>query len=325
MIVASVFMGIGLMEGFTRLLFPVFDPSGQFEFDHEVEGVYLATPNASARQVKNTGDFDVAVRINRYGLRDDADIARAGNDDLVVVGDSFVWGWGVEAEQRFSNLLQATSPVRIFNLSTPTDLDGYIVLLDYARSLGARAERIVLAVTMENDLKLYGTKQDSPKPTASAATTARGWLAQHSATYVLAVTAIHQTSWMQAIAVRMGLIVPNLDGMAHNSYSPEMIEASAGKIAVIAGRYRTLVMLIPSRGLWVGPNRSIEDKVHRALVAALERRGLEVLDLRPLFEAGGAPLSYHFANDPHWNARGHRLAAEAIARRLAVGSGEKRP
>jgi hypothetical protein len=44
-----------------------------------------------------------------------------------------------------------------------------------------------------------------------------------------------------------------------------------------------------------------------------------MLDLRPLLEAGGAPLAYHFNNDGHWNARGHALAAEAIAKCLTAG------
>ncbi|MDP1908384.1 MAG: hypothetical protein Q8K85_08785, partial [Hyphomicrobium sp.] len=61
------------------------------------------------------------------------------------------------------------------------------------------------------------------------------------------------------------------------------------------------------------------DRVHKALVAALTARGIAILDLRPLFEAGGTPLIYHFNNDGHWNARGHALAGEAIAKCLAGG------
>ena len=77
-----------------------------------------------------------------------------------------------------------------------------------------------------------------------------------------------------------------------------------------------LAVLIPSRALWVGAGRDREDRLHRRFLAALQARGIDVLDLRPLLEAGGRPLSFHFANDGHWNAEGHRLAAEAIARRL---------
>jgi hypothetical protein len=39
---------------------------------------------------------------------------------------------------------------------------------------------------------------------------------------------------------------------------------------------------------------------------------MTVVDIRNQMEIGGNPLSYHFANDGHWNAVGHRLAAEAL-------------
>jgi hypothetical protein len=119
--------------------------------------------------------------------------------------------------------------------------------------------------------------------------------------------------------VRGGLIVPNLEGIAKNDYDPAVIDSSADRLREIAERYRTLVVLIPSRALWVGNSRSraIEDRVHTAFVVALQRRGIDVLDLQPVLEAQLAPLAYHFANDGHWNVRGHALAAHAISQHLA--------
>jgi hypothetical protein len=40
-------------------------------------------------------------------------------------------------------------------------------------------------------------------------------------------------------------------------------------------------VLIPSRALWVGNSRSraIEERVHTAFIVALQRRGIDVLDL----------------------------------------------
>lgn len=312
-------LGFALVEGLTRLLFPAFDPSGRFAFDREIADLVLARPGTMARQVKNTGDYDVAVRINRHGLRDGKDIATARSEDLVVVGDSFAWGWGVEENERFSNLVEAMTGRRVFNISTPTDLDGYDALLAYGEALGARLGRIVVTVCMENDLRLYGpsTAMETTAPPARLADW-KPWLESRSAAYLLATAAVHQTPWLRDAAVRAGLIVPNLAGIALNDDLPGIVDSSADRLQSIASRHPTLVVLIPSRALWIGANRAVEDRIHRTFTAALAERGVETLDLRPAFEAGGAPLSFHFANDGHWNPRGHRLAAEAITRRLGV-------
>lgn len=317
-VLAGLVVGIGLAEGLTRLLRPAFDPSGRFEFTHPVESLLLGQPGTVARQIKNTGDYDVAVRINSHGLRDANDLATAGSDDILVVGDSFAWGWGVEAPDRFSDQLQILTGRRTFNLSTPTDIDGYAALLAYAKSLGSRAGRVVITICMENDLHLYGGSLPDESPPARG-DGLKGWLASHSALYLLAVTTVQQTPWLRDMAVRAGLIVPNLEGIAKNDYAPAVIESSANRVQKIAEQYRTLVVLIPSRALWVGNagTRAVEDRVHTAFIVALQRRGIDVLDLQPVLEAQGAPLAYHFANDGHWNVRGHALAAHAISQHLA--------
>lgn len=315
LVVAALVVGLALAEGLTRLFLPAFDPSGRFEFTYPVGSLVLGQPGSEARQVKNTGDYDVSVRINRHGLRDGNDVADATGDDILVVGDSFTWGWGVKVQDRFSDRLQALTGRRTFNLSTPTDLDGYVALLAYAQSLGAKAGRVVIAVCMENDLHAYGSPPEGePSPGAPAV---REWLSGHSAFYLFALTVIHQTPSLRTLAVKAGLIVPNLEGIAKNNYAPEVIESSADRLLDIARRYQVLVVLIPSRALWVGPSRAVENRVHKAFVVALQQRGIEVLDLRPLLEAKGTPLAYHFANDGHWTPQGHALAAEAISQHLA--------
>lgn len=320
-VAVAIVVGLGLLEGLTRLFFPAFDPSGRFDLGHPVGSLTLGTPGTSARQVKNTGDYDVAVRINRHGLRDDKDIAGATSGDLVFVGDSFTWGWGVEAMERFSDRVQALTGRRVFNLATPTDIAGYAALLDYAQSLGARIGEVVVALCMENDLGLYDSVDGPPDDRTMNSTgwDWKGWLTARSAAYVLLTTMIQQTPALKALAVGAGAIVPNFDGMGLNTYDATVIDASANQLQALSKRYPTLVVLIPSRALWIGNNRAEEDRVHTALVAALASRGIAVLDLQPLMEAGGTPLGYHFANDGHWNARGHALAAEAIAKCLTKG------
>lgn len=276
----------------------------------------LGAPNSRSRQRKNTGDYDVTIEINGRGLRDDLDVATAGPHDLLVLGDSIAWGWGVEAGDRFSDRLRGLTGRRVFNVATPTDLKGYRALLAYAEGLGARPGRVVLAVSMETDLVPDDVSPAVTSGTGAMLAELKTWLDSSSAAYLLTTAVVHQTPWLRDIAVRLGLIIPNLRGISHTPDSEAAITASADAVAAVVRNRNALVLLVPSRGLWAGEERDREDSVHRRFVAALEARGLDVIDLRPLLEAGGRPLSFHFANDGHWNAEGHRLAAEAIARRL---------
>ena len=321
-----------------RVFFPTYDPSGQVEFVVSPSGLILGVPNQHLRQTKNTGDYDVGVRINVYGFRDAKDIATARFGDIVVVGDSFAFGWGVEEHQRFSNVLQNLLQRKIFNIAIgSTNFEHYDNLLKYAESLGARIDNVVIAVCMENDLFAYGTsrqpvRQGEKRDDASYSMRAvallkntKDWLTHNSALYRMFTTAVQQRPWLKDLAIRAKVLIPNLDGISTNAYSPEVIERSADRLAEIAGRYKhAVILIIPSRALWVGNNRSVENRVHRAFTAALAARHLDVTDMRAVFESGGQPLSNHFRNDGHWNSKGHRLAAEALARGIYTNSARGR-
>ena len=76
-------VGGAAMEFGIRLLFPIYDPSGQVEFKAGVDGKpALGEPDTTVRQTMLAGDYDVAVRINKYGFRDFHDIATGTADDL---------------------------------------------------------------------------------------------------------------------------------------------------------------------------------------------------------------------------------------------------
>ena len=260
----------------------------------------------------------VVPALNARGLRDDKDVAKATANDIAVVGDSFAWGWGVQAEERFSDRLQKLTGKRVFNVSTPTDLAGYGALIAYARKLGGKFGTVVLAICMENDLLDYGAGAgDADRVLVANPGGVRGWLERTSAAYLLLTTAVQQTAWLKAPAVWLGVITPNLEGIAQSDFSEAAIDSSARKVADLARNQRLLVVIIPSRALWIGDNRAVEDRIHKGFLAALGRLGIDFVDLRPLLEAGGQPLSYHFANDGHWNARGHELAAELTLAYLA--------
>ena len=69
------------------------------EYDPEV--TYLLTPTAS-RHVNR--EFDTTIRGNSAGLRDDE--ASLTSPDVIVLGDSYAMGWGVEQEEAFPQALE---------------------------------------------------------------------------------------------------------------------------------------------------------------------------------------------------------------------------
>jgi hypothetical protein len=308
---------VGLEVGI-RVLIPQFDPSGSLEFHYSEDQVPLGPPDTTARQYKNTGDFDVEVAFNGLGLRDRKDLREASARDFFVVGDSYSMGWGVEEEERYSNILDLEVPERVFNLSIPTDFIGYERLVGYALGQGAPVNRLIVGVCMENDLLDYEAMGDVPDRGAelSGVRWLKALLTSGSAIYLAATTHIHQNPGLREWAVERGLIVDNIAGMRRNRFSEVVIAASVARLAKLVAPYDASIIVIPSRGVWVGGNEPVEIEIHEAFVEGLSKAGLDVLDLRPLFEADGEPMAYHFANDGHWNATGHALAGNALARHL---------
>ena len=280
----------------------------------------LGERNSVHRQIKNTGDFDVTVRFNGYGLRDSKDLAEATGEDIILVGDSFTFGWGVEENERLTERLEERIGRRVFNISVPADVDGYERLIGFAEENGATVGTLIVALSMETDIAVYEKRK--PEPTAGKAPAGGGlkqvkeYLMGHSALYFLVTTLVHRTAWLKDLAVRAGLLVPNLEGIHPYQSSAEAIESTVGYLARLAGRYPTTVLVIPSRALWHGSATTGEERRHGAMVERLAAAGLDFVDLRPVFEAGGKPLDFHFRNDGHWNPDGHTKAAEALAGRL---------
>jgi hypothetical protein len=58
-------------------------------------------------------EFTTELRINRAGLRDDDSALEA--PDVIVLGDSYTMGWGVQQEETLSRVLARTSGLKVLN------------------------------------------------------------------------------------------------------------------------------------------------------------------------------------------------------------------
>lgn len=341
---SSSILSLFLLEFLIRIILPVHDPSGMLEFYHNQDGVPLARENSISRQWRNSGDYDVTVQINQYGFRDTKDLRMSTANDLFVVGDSFSFGYGVEEAERYSSLLETKLAVPIYNISIPTDIDGYEKLIAYAQEKGAIINNLIIGISMENDLVNYRL-DGSPQYNVNATSSNRGvsgdnassheqtgtaykselllrtfsslkyFLFTHSATYNAMISTIYNTDFLREIAIQLGVTDrPDLT-VQKSIYSHEMLQSSVARLIQLQKNRNIPVVtlvIIPSRALWVGSNQEVEGQVHAEFVALLQEAGFTVIDLRPAFEADGQPMDYFFKVDGHWNVKGHQKAADII-------------
>ena len=104
-----------------------------------------------------TPDFDMQIRTNDGGLREDRSMAEllAGERRILVMGDSQTFGYGVNVGERYSDLLQAGAPpgTTVFttgyaNGFSPVDYAGYLrTTFDTFRP-----ELVIVGLFPENDL-----------------------------------------------------------------------------------------------------------------------------------------------------------------------------
>lgn len=328
LLILGVTLAAGLVafEYAVRWLIPVYDPSGRIAFYQGTNGLPVqGKPNTVQRQIKNTGDFDVEVAFNQYGLRDDQDVAKMGPEDLVLIGDSLPFGWGVEEADRLSEQLAEITDQTVYNMGVPVEFKQFEQVLGFAREKGADIQRVILTVSLERDLAdlagmLPPKAENSGSASGSVFQLAKTYLMGNSAIYFLVTAQIHQNPALKAKAVEWGLIRPNLEGIGVHAYNREKIERSAANVKeFVETQGDTWVVIAPSRGLWHGRNQEGEDRIHNEIVEELNKAGVRLVDLRPVFEASGEPLSHYFKNDGHWNAKGHRAAAEALAAAMEAG------
>lgn len=316
LVVVSFTISLVLVEGIVRLTFPIYDPSGHDDvaFYYNPDGTPLLVSNFKGRIWTNTGDFDVPLEINGYGLRDHKDLKRSTSNDIFVVGDSFAFGYGVREEKRFSDMLQKLINIPVFNISIPGNLNEYKLLINYARKHGANIQRLIVSICMENDLLNYETTQINKGPTNKLKLKfIKEFLIAHMATYNMFTTLVHHNYNLNRIASSLGLVVDTIDGMDKNKYNNAILNSSFCQLKEIIEGMDAVILIVPSRGLWVGNNVKTERKVHDVFVALLKHSNIPVVDMRPIFEASRNPLKYHFRQEGHWNELGHAEAAKALA------------
>jgi hypothetical protein len=256
-------------------------------------------------------EFRTIVRINSKGLRDKEYPYEKppGRTRCLLLGDSFVFGWGVEAEESVGKVMEE----RDDNLDViNAGCSGWSTKQEVAffKEEGLRYHPdIVLLFFCENDpyenplryTFVDGKLAYAGRPEGRLADLRR-WLAKHSAFWNL----LRQVRG--APVEEWGASAPGAPLWEAEALYLRDLKASCGS----TGAHLAIVHVplkgrkgFGRHGSWFKPLQ---------IFCSFEK--IPFLDLVPEMSAGGERRSLYYQLDDHWNRRGHRVAAKAVLRFL---------
>ena len=317
----------------------------------------LMRPNASGKQVgRDWGE--VAIVANTDGYRDTAWSQKNHRTRVMLLGDSFGWGWGVNADKMLAYILEKLTDCSVYNLSIPGDgiNDYYVRYNVYRHRLKPNA---VVILTYIND---FFQGLDSPwlQSRAEAAekmTSADTFVAQCdvypkeledylNASYLYrTVTRLRASGGIsfsseekRRRAIRLGY-TEDRQALSNNA-------AGTDAAFEVASRYfeRMKEMGVPIIVAYIPPKYSVDHRgreqlqwalgdgakdmqpelVEARLKALCQRLGLAHLNLRERLSRSGNPMYFEF--DGHLNEEAQVVVAEALQARLVemLASGDSK-
>lgn len=150
-------MGLFLAEGLFRTMLLFFREPSSYEV--EIGKMYKYNPDLGWDLIPNSQseyksiEYDINYKINENGFRDDKDYKISKNNKrIVVLGDSFTFGIGVNNNETFSKIIEEKTDCEVLNLG----VSGYApsqYLLGF-RTKGSRynPDMVIVAIHTGNDL-----------------------------------------------------------------------------------------------------------------------------------------------------------------------------
>ena len=366
LIVVGSLLALLLLEGLLRLVPDVLPPDVHAQLDlqqgraSDPFSFFQYDPRLGWRGVPQAQGLyrDQNVIHNALGFRDEARRIEKTSTmtRILIMGDSFTWGYGVAQEEAFPQMTQSLlsdqgKQVEVWNLGVNGFSTDQEYLLYQEEAVRFDADWVIVAlygndpygnVTANNygygkprfefDAgQLQFTNVPVPSqtgnldrgglqggPGSGPVQRVRQWLSNRSILYAMVA------SKTPGLLRRLGLAQgpsPAVETMG--ALPPSGSEAWQMTVRILttwaaeaeAEGSRLLVVLLPAKGE-SDPSKAEPDSasaLQEALVNAAS--DLTVLDLTLFFQQarreGDEPL--YFADDPHWTAAGHRLAARQLS------------
>ncbi len=313
-------------------------PRNHVQGVHTIPGSFASTFHTNARGLRGAREFSFEKH----------QAAR-----MVVVGDSFTWGWGVNDDDIYTAKLAALRPqMDVINLGVTAY--GTSQELEYFKTEGRRYRPdVVLLAFCLNDIEEYefqairrGASTEAVASQPPSMRSWKSWVSEHMYLYRFLIDRINTNKTLVNALVRIGL-KGELSGYealdfnvrpALRQYPPHLAdqwERTKGQLRVIrdlarAQHARLILALIPSLQT-VEPTAFAHtiaytkyepedfdlDKPYRLLEEFGKEEQIEVLNPVASFrQAQAQRIKLYLPNDMHFTPAGHELFAKEIQRYL---------
>lgn len=298
--------------------------------------------NGASRQDKSC--FSVALQSNSYGARDRERVVDGDPHRTVVLGDSFAEGWGVETEQRLSNLLEGRLHREFLNFGVANDFGPLQYQIIYEQ-LAARFshDRVLILFLPDNDFTdndaeywrrtrpdFYERYRPYYQPLAGGGYLPfypvprppdgyySWWDVPRTEWRGRAETWLRHNLWSLAMARFLGRLTYHVGVYSgYVGFSDAELSAvlwSFSRIKERAGERQVTIAVIPRPSDF----ERVKETGDRRLIDALDRfgraHGIEVVDLMQWMPRVEPDIRRYFLPcDGHWSAEGNRIAAEALS------------
>lgn len=278
--------------------------------------------------VFETPQFRTTVRINERGLRDRSHSYERPEDveRILVLGDSFAWGYGVEESERFSQRLEDLLDVEVINAG----VSGYSTdqeLLWY-KNEGIKYETDLVVLVMagndmgDNDKQLVSTIYYKPKfVIQDGQLVLTGTPVRKTSPQGKFIYSLSQRSALAYFLVQRYFDVRSLYVKAKATSDRENLSASGAKeerepfqltlalideMRDIAESNNAKFVIVTTDRWWNYPG----DETYHDFVTALEDEGYMVLDVESM--SGFDAEEMLIPDDGHWSSAGHQFVAEKM-------------
>ena len=299
------------------------------------------------RGAERTQTGAIPLSFNSLGLRDREYGARpAGGWRIYVLGDSFVFGQRVPAEETFAKVLERALQERlpgrqvdVINGGVPRFGTLQEVALFERTVAAVQPDVVVLGIFVGNDVldNLAFAHTRARRGGESFTHSVADWVRMHSHLYIWLRRRQHAAVERQHSLQRHAMETHSVTLSPEMQQGLTLTEDAIARLATTARQHgaRLALVLIPSAAqvyppLWqqalahdgLAAAEYDSSQPNTRLAAWAEAARIPLLDLQPAWQAhGNEPLYFTL----HWNARGHAVAAEATAQFLDTAGLLARP